>query len=114
MWLYYMLQQIEQFRIQGKEFAMQHTGTETMGELAEELQTAFLEAMPVEKRLRGLPAEDRLRGLPAEDRLRGLPAEDRLRGLSSEEVLRRYTAEDLAGGLSEEQAARLRELLERK
>ena len=66
-----------------------------MGELAEELQMAFLEAMPVEKRLRGLPAEDRLRGL------------------SSEEVLRRYTPEELAGGLSEEQAARLRKLLER-
>ncbi|MCY2986661.1 MAG: hypothetical protein NTY19_02195 [Planctomycetota bacterium] len=91
-----MLQQIEQFRTLGKEFAMQHTGTETMSELAEELQTAFLDAMPVEKRVRGLPTEDRLRGL------------------SSEEVLRRYTPEELAGGLSEEQAARLRELLERK
>jgi hypothetical protein len=75
---------------------MQHTDTEHMGELAEELQTAVLEAIPVEKRLRGLPAEDRLRGL------------------SPEEVLRRYTPEELAGGLSEEQAARLRELLERK
>ena len=113
-WLYYMLQQIEQFRTLGKEFAMQHTGTETMGELAEELQTAFLEAMPVEKRLRGLPAEDRLRGLPAEDRLRGLPAEDRLRGLPAEDRLRGLSPEELAGGLSEEQAARLRKLLERK
>ena len=85
--LYYMLQQIEQFRNLGKEFAMQHTGTETMGELADDLQTAVLQAMPVEKRLRGL---------------------------SPEEVLRRYTPEELASGLSEEQAARLRELLEPK
>ena len=102
---------------------MQHADTEYMGELEEELQTAVLEAIPVERRLRGLPAEERLRGLPAEERLRGLPAEERLRGLSSEEVLRRFTPrevlgrftpEELAGGLSDEQAERLRELLEQK
>ena len=92
--LCYMLQQIEQFRNLGEDFAMQHTDTEYMGELEEELQTAVLEAIPVEKRLRGLPAEERLRGL------------------SPEEVLRRFTPEEVAGGLSDEQAARLRELLE--
>ena len=75
---------------------MQHADTEYMGELAEELQTAVLEAIPVERRLRGLPAEERLRGL------------------SPEEVLRRFTPEQVAGGLSDEQAARLRELLERR
>ncbi len=31
-----------------------------------------------------------------------------------EEVLRRFTPEQVAGGLSDEQAARLRELLERR
>ena len=114
MLLCYTLQQIEQFRSLGEEFAMQHADTETMGELEEELQTAVLEAIPVERRLRGLAAEERLRGLPAEERLRGLAAEERLRGLSPEEVLRRFTPEQVAGGLSDEQAARLRELLERR
>jgi hypothetical protein len=112
--LCYMLQQVEQFRNLGEGFAMQHTDTEYLGELEEELQTAVLEAIPVEKRLRGLPAEDRLRGLPAEDRLRGLPAEDRLRGLPAEDRLRGLTPEELARGLSEEQATQLRELLGRK
>ena len=64
MLLCYTLQQIEQFRSLGEEFAMQHADTEYMGELEEELQTAVLEAIPVERRLRGLPAEERLRGLP--------------------------------------------------
>jgi hypothetical protein len=105
MLLCYTLQQIEQFRSLGEEFAMQHADTEYMGELEEELQTAVLEAIPVERRLRGLPAEERLRGLPAEERLRGL---------SPEEVLRRFTPEQVAGGLSDEQATRLRELLERR
>ena len=71
----------------GEDFAMQHKDSEYLGELEEELQTAVLEAIPVEKRLQGLPAE---------------------------EELRRFTPEELAAGLSEEQAARLRELLERR
>jgi hypothetical protein len=87
MLLCYTLQQIEQFRSLGEEFVMQHADTEYMGELEEELQTAVLEAIPVERRLRGL---------------------------SPEEVLRRFTPEQVAGGLSDEQAARLRDLLERR
>jgi len=82
-----MLQQIQQFRTLGEDFAMQHTETEYMGELEEDLKMAVLEA------------------LPPEDRLRGLPPEDRLRGLSAEEVMR---------GLSEQERARLRELLARE
>ena len=78
---------------------MQHADTEYMGELEEELQTAVLEAIPVERRLRGLAAR------------RG--------GLSPEVVLRRFTpdksfATGVAGGLSDEQATRLRELLEHR
>jgi hypothetical protein len=120
--LYYMLQQVQQFRSLGEEFAMQHKDSEYMAEVEEELQTAVLEGIPAEKRLRGLAAEDRLRGLaaedrlrglPAEDRLRGLPAEERLRGLPAEERLRGLSPEELIGGLTEEQATRLRELLER-
>ena len=66
---------------------MQHKDSEYLGEVEEELQTAVLEAIPAEKRLRGLPPEARVRGL---------------------------SPEELLGGLSEEQAARLRELLERR
>ena len=85
--LAYMLQQVHHFRTQGEDFAMQHTDTQFLGPLEEELLTAVLQAAPVEKRLEGL---------------------------SPEEVLRRYTPEEFAAGLTEEQAARLRELLNRK
>ena len=96
MLLCYTLQQIEQFRSLGEEFVMQHADTEYMGELEEELQTAVLEAIPVERRLRGLSPEDVLGRF------------------SPREVLRRFTPEELAGGLSDEQAERLRELLGQK
>ena len=105
MLLCYTLQQIEQFRSLGEEFAMQHADTEYMGELEEELQTAVLEAIPVERRLRGLAAEERLRGLSSEEVLRRF---------TPREVLGRFTPEELAGGLSDEQAERLRELLGQK
>jgi hypothetical protein len=69
-----LLQQIQQFRTLGEGFAMQHTDTEYLGELEEDLKTAVLEAIPPEDRLRGLPPEDRLRGLTPEElsRLREL------------------------------------------
>ena len=102
--LYYMLQQVQQFRSLGEDFAMQHKDSEYLGEVEEELQTAVLEAIPAEKRLAVAAGRASARLLP-EERLRGLPPEARVRGLSPEELL---------GGLSEEQAARLRELLERR
>jgi len=85
--LCYALQQIQQFRRFGEDFAMQHKDSEYLGELEDELKIAVLEA------------------IPAEERLEGLSAEERLEGLSAEEVV---------GGLSEKELARLRELLERK
>jgi hypothetical protein len=94
--LNYVLQQVVQFRSLGEEFAMQHKDSEHLDEVEEDLQTAVLELIPVEKRLQGQAREEFLRGL------------------SPEEVLRRFTAEELAAGLSEEQAARLRELLARR
>lgn len=118
--LYYMLQQVQQFRSLGEDFAMQHKDSEYLGQVEEELLTTVLEAVPVEKRFRGLspedeeklltmiPPEKRFRGLSPEDQeklLTMIPAEKRLRGLSPEEV---------AAGLSEEQAAKLRELLDRR
>ena len=38
--LYYMLQQVQQFRSLGEDFAMQHKDSEYLGEVEEELQTA--------------------------------------------------------------------------
>jgi hypothetical protein len=64
--LYYMLQQIQQFRRLGEDFAMQHTDTERLGDLEEELQAAVLAAIPLEKRLQGLSLEERTAGLSEE------------------------------------------------
>jgi len=110
--LHYVLQQVAQFRGLGEDFAMQHKDSEYMGELEGDLQTAVLDLIPLEKVLESI--EKRLQGLPPEERLRGLPPEERLRGLRPDEVLRRFTPEEFAAGLSEEQAERLRELLERR
>ena len=169
--LWYMLQQVQQFRSLGEGFAMQHKDSEYLGEVEDELLTTVLDAIPVEKRLRGLtaeqqeeflatvPAERLLHGLtpeqqeeflasipterllhgltpeqqgellasiPAERLLHGLtpeqqeellasiPAEERLRGLTSKEAIQSFTPEAFVAGLSQDQAARLRELLERK
>jgi hypothetical protein len=121
--LQYVLQQVGQFRSLGEDFAMQHKDSEYMGELEEELQTAVLDAIPVEKRLEGLTPdevlrrftpEEVLRRFTPEEVLRRFTPEEVLRRFTPEEVLRRFTPEELAAGLSEEQAARLRELLERR
>jgi hypothetical protein len=113
--LYYMLQQVQQFRSLGEDFAMQHKDSEYLGEVEEELLTTVLEAIPAEKRVRGLPPEDRLRGLDPEellrglgpeDRLRGLGLEDRLRGLDPEELLRALGPEDRLRGLGPEDRLR--------
>jgi len=111
--LSYAIQQIEQFRSQGEDFAMQHKDSEYMGQFEEELQTAVLQAIP-EKLLQRLSVEKRLQGLTVESRLQGLTVESRLQGLSPEEVLSRFTPEQMAEALRAEQAARLREILVRK
>ena len=87
-----MLQQIQQFRKFGEEFAMQHKDSEYLGEVEEELQMAVLEAIPAERyarRLRERPNDELQTAV-----LEAIPTEKRVRGLSPEEVL---------GGLSEEQ-----------
>jgi hypothetical protein len=94
--LCYMWQQVQQFRRFGEDFAMEHDEWEYWGKVEADLRNAILKAIPPEERLRGLSAEDRLRGLSPEERLRGLPPEEMFRGLS------------------EDQAARLYELLERR
>jgi hypothetical protein len=98
----YLAQQIQQFRLKGEEFAMQHLGSETeMRQALREVVASILREGGLtdpERRdlLASLPAEERLRGLPAEERLRGLPAEERLRGLSPEEQLAALSPEALA------------------
>jgi len=80
----YMLQQIHQFR-SGKDFALQHTKSENLVHLEEQMLAKIMEWAPAESRLHGLPPEERLRGLSLEERL---------------------------AGLTDEQAAQLRKLLE--
>ncbi len=117
----YMVQQVKQFRSE-EDFAMQQAVSENLEQFEEELFAKMVEEASVEQRLRGLSPEERLRGLSPEELLRALPPEERLRGLSPEERLRALPPEELlralapefVAGLSEEQAARLRELLDRK
>lgn len=46
--------------------------------------------------------------------LKEMPVDVRLQGLSAAEVVQRFTPEELADGLTSEQAAALRDLLERR
>ena len=112
--LYFVFQQIQRFRGQGKEFAMQHAYADHLWELEEELKTNFLDQLSPEERLRGLPPEERLRGLPPEERLRGLPPEERLRDLPPEERLRGLPPEERLRGLSRQELKQLRELLDQQ
>jgi len=109
--LCYMLQQIQQFRMLDKGFAMQHTETEYLGELEEDLKTAVLEAIPTEDLLRVLTPDDLLRVLTPDDLLRGLTLEDRLRGLAPEDRLRGLAPEDRLRGLTADELTRLRRIL---
>jgi hypothetical protein len=67
----YLTQQIYQFRLRGKEFAMQHLGSEDQMERA---LRDLLTILSPEERLKGLAPEERLRGLTPEEleRLRQL------------------------------------------
>ncbi len=91
----YMVQQVKQFRNE-EDLAMQQLLSENLAQFDEELLTKQLEELSVERRLRGLSPEERLRGL------------------SSSELLRALPPEEFVAGLSEEQVARLREVLARK
>ncbi len=121
--LYYALQQIHQFYMSREEFAMQHTDTEYLGELEEDLKAAVLEWIPPEDKLRGVTpedlrgvftAEELLRSLSPEEVIRSLPPEERLRGLPPEERMRGLSPEERIRGLSDEELEQLRELLERR
>jgi len=60
--VYYVLQQVEQFRRLLPEFEDSHM-TEQMNQTLEELEDAILKRMPTERLLRGRPVEERLQGL---------------------------------------------------
>jgi hypothetical protein len=79
----YVAQQIHLFHRLGKEFAMQHLGSEEL----QRVWRQILAETPAEERLEGLSVEERLKGLSAEERLKGLSAED-LRKLPPEELER--------------------------
>ena len=85
--LYYVMQQIEQFRKQMPEFEVQHM-TENMNQTFEELEASVLNAIPVDKVLKRIPSEEVMKRYSAEERLRGVSPEERLRGLGEEELNR--------------------------
>jgi hypothetical protein len=93
----YLLQQVEQFKIRGEEFAMTHLGAEDdMKQVLQDLcailtpesRAEILAHASVEERLAGIPPEQRLAGIPLEQRLAGIPPEQRLKGLTPEELER--------------------------
>jgi hypothetical protein len=84
----YMAQQIQQFERLGKEFAMQHFGSED--EMLQVLQDAFA-SMPLERRLQCLSTEERLKGLSPEERLKGLTPDELAR---LKELLQQQTKTD--------------------
>ncbi len=139
--LWYMVQQIHQFRSLGEGFAMQHKDSQYLGEVEGELVVSVLNEMPEDilahalkeaqgdllarvlrhapedllaRALRDAPEDLLARALrdAPEDllarALRDVP-EDRLA-----RALREITPERLAAGLSDEQATKLRALLERR
>ena len=117
--VYSLLQaQVEQFRKARGPAAMKYY--ELMQKSLEELMEPVLEAMPVEKRLRGLTPEQlrerltpeqRLQGLAPEQRLEGLTPEQRLEGLTPEQRLEGLTLEQRLQGLSPEQLEELKRRL---
>ncbi len=123
----YAAQQIQQFRQQGEEFAMQHLGAED--ELKQVLRSIMLEMtpqerltmftpeelrtilssdeilayIPIEQLLARVPPEQRLQGLAPEQRLQGLAPEQRLQGLAPEQRLQGLAPEQRLQGLAPEQ-----------
>jgi hypothetical protein len=95
-----MAQQIEQFRRRGKEFAMQHLGSED--EMLQTLKDMY-SALPVEERLECLTPEQLRQALSPEERLKDLSPEKRIEGLSPEQVFE---------ALSPEARDRLRQLMQ--
>ena len=65
---------------------MQHSDTEFLGQLEDELMTAILKELPAERRLAGLTPEQRLAGLSPDELLKRLSIEERLQDPSPEAI----------------------------
>ncbi len=119
----YVVQQISQFHLSGKDFAMQHFGVnqemhlalrEVLKKLPLEDRLSTVEDLPAEVLLQRLLPEERMKGLPAEERMKGLPAEERMKGLPAEERMKGLPAEERLRGLTPEELDRLRLLLQQR
>jgi len=111
----YLAQQIQQFRLLGKEFAMQHLGTED--ELTKVLHDIVATMSPEERLDLLSPDElhDLLATLPPDelhDLLATLPPEERLEGLSAKKRLEGLSPEERLEGLTPAERERLRLLLQ--
>jgi hypothetical protein len=98
----FMAQQIEQFRRRGKEFAMQHLGSE---DEMHQVMRDLLASLPIEQRLEGVSPEQLRQALPPEQLRQALPPEERIKGLSPEQLLE---------ALSPEARERFKELLQQQ
>jgi hypothetical protein len=76
----YLGQQVHQFHLQGREFAMQHLHAE---DEMEQVLRDFIATLSTEERLAGMSNQERLKGMSAEECLEALPSEEveRLRQL---------------------------------
>jgi hypothetical protein len=105
----YFAQQVRQFERLGKEFAMQHLGSEEemrqalIDVVASILREGDLSDPQVRDLIASLPPERRLVGISPEQRLAGLAPEQRLAGLAPEQIL---------AGLAPEELEQLRRLLQ--
>jgi hypothetical protein len=75
----YVTQQIQQFRVQGETFAMQHLESTSEMERIYDAFAASLTEEEIAKLLARLPLEKRLEGISPEERLEGLSPEERER-----------------------------------
>lgn len=89
----FLAQQVQQFRLQGGAFAMQHLGSEEeiqkmWADIVQKMTPEDLKLLPWTRIMPTVPLEDRLSGLTPEERLKGLPPEDlvKLRKLLQEQT----------------------------
>jgi len=88
--VYYVLQQVEQFRRVLPDFEDSHM-TEQMNQTLEELEDAILKRMPTERLLRVLPTEERLRGLPINEVFNSYSDDEIARAVADREAKKRKT-----------------------
>ena len=110
--LYYVMQQIQQFRQFGEEWIMQFPDVDQLDEFEAELRRSVLLACPPHERLEGLSPQERLEGLSPEELLQSLPPEGQQR--LKEAVQQVLSPQERLEGLSPEDRRRLKELLDQE